>query len=159
MLKRWKVLRVIAKSLNNGATITKACDGAGIRSVTLWRWRKQNPKIDAFVEKALTNQIHVVEDALFKRAVGYSYDETTKEKAKSNEGTSEKQIIKIVTKEIAPDVTAQIFYLTNRASDIWKDRRALVNNVNNIKIIQANRYEKVKNEDLDGVLEGYLSRR
>jgi len=132
MYNRWKRLKAITKSLDNGASLTAACKGVGIRFVTLWRWRKDNPKIDAFIQKALDNQIQIVEDALFKRATGYRYEEVTKER---EESASEKRIAKVVVKEVLPDTTAQIFYLTNRAPEKWKDRRALVNNtvINNPK--------------------------
>ena len=132
MYNRWKRLKAIGKSLNNGTTITAACKAVSIRPQTLWNWRKENPKIEAFIQKALDNQIQIVEDALFKRAVGYQYEEVTKERQESE---SEKRIAKVVIKEVLPDTTAQIFYLTNRAPDKWKDRRALVQNtvINNPK--------------------------
>lgn len=55
-----------------------------------------------------------VENALLKRAFGYEYDEVTKEKGK---------VSKVVTKQVAPDVTAQIFWLKNRKPADWRDKR------------------------------------
>ena len=55
-----------------------------------------------------------VESALFKRAVGYEYDEVTFE-----EGVETKR----VTKQTAPDTTAQIFWLKNRRPGEWKDKQ------------------------------------
>lgn len=126
MYNRWKRLRVIAKSINNGASLTAACEGAKIRRGTLWKWRKENPKIDKFIENLIEGQIQVVEDALFKRAVGYRYEEVTKER---EESASEKRIAKVVTKEVVPDATAIMFYLMNRAPNRWADKRALINNI------------------------------
>jgi len=51
------------------------------------------------------------------------------------------------------NVGAMAFWLKNKQG--WKDSPAVVVTT----IIQQNRYEKVKDEDLDGVLEGFKSRR
>jgi len=57
-----------------------------------------------------------IENALFKRAKGYQYDEVT------YEGGVE---VKRVTKEVQPDVTAQIFWLKNRRPDKWRDKQSI----------------------------------
>ena len=55
-----------------------------------------------------------VENALLKRALGYQYDEITYEDGEK---------IKRVTKQVAPDTTAQIFWLKNRRPSKWKDKQ------------------------------------
>ena len=57
-----------------------------------------------------------VENALLKRALGYEYDEITTEYGKE---------IKRVTKQVVPDVTAQIFWLKNRKPDQWRDKQQI----------------------------------
>ncbi|MEO2261187.1 transposase [Paenibacillus amylolyticus] len=69
-----------------------------------------------------------VENALFKRALGYRYDEVTKEAAREmDEETGEYKTIMVetkrVTKEVQPDVTAQIFWLKNRKPETWRDKK------------------------------------
>lgn len=69
-----------------------------------------------------------VENALFKRAVGYRYDEVTREPGTvmDEETGEEKRVMvetKRVTKEVQPDVTAQIFWLKNRKPEAWRDRQ------------------------------------
>lgn len=120
----WKKLLAVAKSLQNGSSISAACEGAKMSRATLWYWRKDE-KVNALIQKLIDSQIQIVEDALFKRAIGYRYEEETKEREIS---ASDKKVVKVTTKEVAPDVTAQIFFLTNRAPERWRDRRALVNN-------------------------------
>ena len=58
-----------------------------------------------------------VESALYKRAIGYEYTETSKEVGP--DGVK----IKTTTKQVAPDVTAQIYWLKNRRPDRWKDKQ------------------------------------
>ena len=55
-----------------------------------------------------------VENALFRRAIGYEYDEVTYEC-----GVETKR----VRKHVVGDVTAQIYWLKNRRPDLWRDRR------------------------------------
>lgn len=51
---------------------------------------------------------------MLKRALGYKYDEVTIEY-----GIETKR----VTKEVVPDVKAQIFWLKNRKPAIWRDKK------------------------------------
>lgn len=69
-----------------------------------------------------------VDNALFKRALGYRYDEVTKEAARElDEETGEYKTVMVetkrVTKEVQPDVTAQIFWLKNRKPETWRDKK------------------------------------
>ena len=157
MHNRWKRLKAIGKSLNNGCSLKEACEGAKIRRVTLWRWRKDNPKIDNFIKSLLDNRVQEVEDALFKRAKGYRYEEITKER---EESASEKKIVKVVIKEVAPDTTACLAILFNEKSEKWKDRRALVQNTNIIKnTVNNNPVSKLNDEELDGIISGFIQKR
>ena len=61
-----------------------------------------------------------VENALLKRALGYKYDEVTQENIKG-----ELVVTKVVTKEVQPDVTAQIFWLKNRKPEEWRDKKEI----------------------------------
>lgn len=58
-----------------------------------------------------------VENALFKRAIGYEYVETREEIADGPQGPSSKTVT--IRKQRAPDVTAQKFWLTVRRPDRW----------------------------------------
>jgi hypothetical protein len=148
---RFKKLRAIAKSLQNGSALGAACEAAQLNRITLWKWRKQDERLNIFIKILLEHQIQVVEDALFRRACGYRYEEITKER---EESTLEKRTAKVVTKEVAPDSTACMFYLMNRAPERWADKRALVNNTNIIKNI-INPLGKLADEELNGIIAGF----
>lgn len=85
-----KELKAVFESLMKGASITRACQAAGLDFSGLWRIRKKYPEVEEAIEFVLESRIAIVEDALYKRAV---------------EG----------------NVTAQIFWLCNRAPDRWKN--------------------------------------
>ena len=62
-----------------------------------------------------------VEAALFKRACGYQFEEVTREEKLDRDG-----IIHVLTKkvlrDVPPDPTSAMFWLTNRKPDRWKYR-------------------------------------
>lgn len=92
----------------------------GVRTSTLYDWKKKYSEISESLKRGKEVVDRAVENALLKRALGYSYTETTKELV----GT--KMIVtKEVVKEVQPDTTAQIFWLKNRRPDIWRDRKDL----------------------------------
>lgn len=155
MLK-WKKLKAVVKSINKGAGIVAASDAAHLSRKTLWMWRKNDPKLNELIQEALDNQVQIVEDALFRRAIGYRYEEETKER---EVGTTEKKTAKIVVKEVAGDVTAQIFFLMNRAPERWADKRALINNININKNTVNNPISKLTDEALDGIINGAFQKR
>ena len=69
-------------------------------------------------------EIHV-ENALVKRALGYSYKEVTRERKQVvNPETGETEfklvVTKSVTKHVIPDVQAQQYYLEHRAPKRWE---------------------------------------
>lgn len=99
----------------------------GIHPSTLYDWQKKYPEIAEALKKGKEVVDRQVENALLKRALGYEYEEVTKEsrvkKDMKGDPISEMVEIKKVTKEVAPDTTAQIFWLKNRKPDVWRDRK------------------------------------
>lgn len=119
--ERWLTeegLELVTGWARRGLTDEQIAHNCGITAKTLYEWKK---KFSKFCE-ALKNGKEVadiqVENALYKRAVGYQYQERTVET--SEDGTK----VKVVTKEMAPDVTAQIFWLKNRQAGLWRDKPA-----------------------------------
>ena len=108
----------------DGLTDEQIAQNCGIRAATLYEWKKRYPEISESLKKGKEVVDIQVENALLKRALGYSYTETTKEAVFNPEkGESELHVTKIVEKQVAPDTTAQIFWLKNRRPDLWRDRK------------------------------------
>ena len=98
----------------------------GISRSTLGEWKKKYPVISDTLKKEKEIVDREVENALLKRALGYKYDETTREICENAEtGETEMRTTKIVTKEVVPDTTAQIFWLKNRKREQWSDRQSI----------------------------------
>lgn len=152
--KRLKIKPVIA-FLRAGESIFDACTKSKVSYRTFKRWQDTNPRLFNLVEIAKDDsenkRIKKVETSLYKRAIGYKYREVHIERDIQNPKI---KIQKIVIKELAPDPTAAMFFLMNRAPERWADKRALVNNTNIIKNI-VNPLGKLPDEELDGIIAGF----
>lgn len=91
----------------------------GVNPDTLYTWVKKYPEISEALKKGKEVIDRQVENALLKRALGYRYEEVTREMVE--DGSGRLVVTKVVTKEVQPDTTAQIFWLKNRKPDQWRD--------------------------------------
>lgn len=109
----------------DGLTDEQIAENAGINPATLYVWKKKYPEISETLKRGKEVVDREVENALLKRALGYEYTETTKEAVQDpSSGEVRMQVTKKVTKQVAPDTTAQIFWLKNRKPDKWRDKPA-----------------------------------
>ena len=62
---------------------------------------------------------------MLKRALGYDYEEVVQRPVVVDKetGETEMRVVQRVNKHVAPDVTAQIFWLKNRKPDEFRDKR------------------------------------
>jgi hypothetical protein len=84
---------------------------------SLTDYKAKYPAILAALKKGKEVVDIEVENALYKRTIGYEYTETRKE-FEGEALAKETETVKFVP----PDVTAQIFWLKNRAAERWRDR-------------------------------------
>ena len=93
---------------------------------TLKRWKKE-PANEPFRSALKTTKDYAdrkVENALYKSAMGYDWEEVTEElKFNPLTGRHEMVVTKKVHKRVAPSNAAQIFWLKNRRPDDWRDKR------------------------------------
>lgn len=119
----------------NGLTIEQIAKNLGISKVTFYKYMNDHIELFERLKKGKEVVDIEVENALLKRALGYEYKEVTKERTlkKDNNGVPlvnvhgvpihEMVITKEVTKQVAPDTTAQIFWLKNRKPQDWRDKQ------------------------------------
>jgi len=97
----------------------------GISVSTLEVYKKEHQEFSRALRKGKEVADIEVENALNKRALGYSYVEVkTTTNAQGIRTTTE------TTKEVAADTTAQIFWLKNRKPKEWRDRKDIDSNIN-----------------------------
>lgn len=107
----------------DGLTEEQISHNMGIAYSTLRVWKEKYSALSAALKKGKEVVDIEVENALLKRALGYSYNEITREsQLNPDTGKYELAVTKMVTKEVVPDTTAQIFWLKNRRPDIWRDK-------------------------------------
>lgn len=106
-------LILIQGMARDGLTQQQIADNLGINVDTLIEYKKKYTDFSEALKKGKEVVDIEVENALLKRALGYEYEEETYENG---------ILTKKVKKHVAPDTTAQIFWLKNRKPNNWKDR-------------------------------------
>ena len=104
----------------DGLTNEQIAENMGVDRSTLYEWQKTYSDFSDALKRGKEVVDRQVENALLKRALGYSYKEVTRE---LNIETGNLVVTKEVTKEVAPDTTAQIFWLKNRKPKEWRDKQ------------------------------------
>ena len=105
----------------DGLTEQQIAHNMGIGLTTLKDWKGKFPSILTAIKKGKAPVDLEVENALLKRALGYDYEEVITEIEEVGEGRQKKHVRKL-KKHMAPDVTAQIFWLKNRRPGRWRDK-------------------------------------
>lgn len=108
-----------------GLTQEQIAENLGISVQSFNNYLKRYEEFaEAVEEGAAECEIHI-ENALVKRALGYSYKEVTRERklvVDPETGEQEYKLVvtKSVTKHVVPDVGAQQYYLEHRAPKRWE---------------------------------------
>lgn len=110
-----KGIELIAGWRSAGATIKEIYERMGVDKRTFNTWRKKCPKLADALDTSKEIAIVRVENALFKRAVGYDYNEVTRELVEG-----EMRVTKVVTKHVPGDTKAMLAFLFNRNSQNWR---------------------------------------
>ena len=118
----------------DGLTYEQIASNCGIALSTLKDWRKRFSAISTALKKGKAVVDIMVENALYKRAMGYTFEEVVHERTcvgKDDDGLPIYEMVetKRVTKEVQPDVTAQIFWLKNRKPAEWRDKQQIDTNI------------------------------
>ena len=111
-------LKLIERWKRNGASEEEIAKRLGIAYSTFNLYKSQKSELSEALKKGAEIVDTEVENALLKRALGYDYEEITKERNDSGELV----VTKVVHKQVVPDTTAQIFWLKNRCPDQWRDK-------------------------------------
>lgn len=121
MAKKSKYEELVAPRLDTieglyreGWTLAAIANFLGISERTLCNYKNQYPELAEALKRGNDDSIYAVENALFKSACGYYYDE---------EELTKSGVVATVKKYAKPNVNAQIFFLKNRARDKWKDKQ------------------------------------
>ena len=110
-------LTLLTAWARDGLTDEQIANNIGITPSTLYAWKGKFSEISEALKKGKEIVVIEVENALLKRAKGYSYIE---KRMKIEHGNITE--IVTVTKEVPPDVGAAAMWLKNRKPKAWRDR-------------------------------------
>ena len=117
------------KSLaRQGLTLKEIAAEIGIGKSTLCNWANDNPDLLDALNEGRDIADSVVEDSLYKLAIGHTVIEKKTVVSATGEGEQKPARIEILEKQIPPNTTACIFWLKNRKRNRWTDRDNEFNN-------------------------------
>lgn len=114
----------------DGLTEEQIAANMGIGRTTLYNYKTKHQRIEAALVKGKEVVDRQVENALLKAAIGFEYQEVTKEPIFEENpltGLEEEvmRVTKIVTKQVSPNTTAAIFWLKNRKPHEYRDKQVV----------------------------------
>ena len=101
----------------DGLTQEDIAHNCGCSVSTFKEWVNRFPALAAVYKNARAVADIRVENALYKRATGYDYEEVTREEGPKG------VTVRYVTKHVPPSEVAAFFWLKNRKPHGWKDRK------------------------------------
>lgn len=104
----------------NGLTDEQLANNIGINVATLYTWKKKYDEINDALKRGKEVVDIEVENSLLKAAKGYFVDEEKTYISEVNGVVTKRK--EITKKYIAPNTTAQIFWLKNRKPIEWRDK-------------------------------------
>lgn len=109
-----------------GLTDEQIASNIGIGTTTFYTWVDRFPVIRESLKKGKAPVDFEVENALYKRAVGFEYEETETLIEEVNGETKKK--VKRIKRTALPDTSAIIFWLKNRKPEQWRKMNPTVEN-------------------------------
>lgn len=119
----------------DGLTDEQIAKNIGIHVSTLYTWKKKYSEIDEALKKGKEVVDYEVENALFKRAIGYDYEER-KETQEVVNGELKKKV-EITKKHMPADSTSAIFWLKNRKPDKWQNVSSAIKEKTRVEMERA----------------------
>lgn len=123
-----EILPIVEKLASQGLNNNQIAEGLGIGNRTFYDWMKMYPQFSQSIKKYRGVCDIMVENALYKNAIGFEYLEIQHERKRvgKDPDTGEwlyELVPTLTTNKIVPgNSTAQIFYLKNRMPHRYKDK-------------------------------------
>lgn len=112
--------------VRDGLTDEQLAHNMGIACSTLYEWKKKYAEISEVLKKTKDVVDKEVENALYKSAMGYDYEEVTEQRRFDRATGEYKMVVTERKKKHQPPNTASIiFWLKNRKPEVWRDRQEI----------------------------------
>lgn len=147
-------LTLITGWCREGYTNKMIADRMGITANTFYRWLNDSKELRDAVKQGKEVADYMVENALFKAALGFEYTETkTHITGKPDKNGNRNVKVEKTVKYFPPNVTAIAIWLNNRKPDQWKRNRDNVLEMNDddsnitVNIIKNSDVKKKEQEE------------
>lgn len=112
-------IQLVAGWRREGASFERIAYLIGITETTLRKWRSQEPRFEAAIQQTDDLVNAMVENALLRRALGYTAVEVVEELVEG-----EMREVRRIEKPVPPDTKACLSWLYSRRSDRWRIQQA-----------------------------------
>lgn len=109
---------IIERLARQGLTFEQVADFFDVSKEQVTAWLNTDPQFKEAWSKGRLNADHLVEQALFRRAVGYQ----TVEVKEKYDADGELKATEKITRATPPSELAMIFWLKNRLPHLWQER-------------------------------------
>jgi len=136
----------------NGLSDEEIAEKIGISRSTLSEWKKLYSDISDNLKIGKEDADTLVENALFKSACGYEYEEVTEEYVYDDK--LRKKVMRVTKRQkkyMPPSNTAQIFWLKNRRAENWRDKVENNFNPNEDTDALSKAFEELMKDDNTGI--------
>lgn len=125
-------LLLIESWARDGLTLDDMAKNLDVSLSSFCEYKNQYSELSESLKRNKDEADVIVENALYKRAIGFEYEEVTQEPLYNpitgvpilgEDGEPKIAVTKIVRKMVNPDTTAQIFWLKNRRPSAWRDKQ------------------------------------
>ena len=116
----------------NGLTRADIAKNIGVARSTFSVWVKENPELQEVLKTSSEQADAVIENALYKNAKGFFYDEETVCTVRRVEYENGKRVSEITEPRVVtikhyqpPETKAAFIWLKNRKPDTWRDKHEI----------------------------------
>lgn len=112
----------IKAAAKKGATNENLATLLGCGLTTIKKLKKDYPVFTDLLKTGREIADNLVENALFKRATGYDYEEVVTEVRLNHDGTGQTTFVKKTRKHVPPETAAALAWLFNRRPKDWTNK-------------------------------------
>lgn len=118
-MAKWDLIKeqlpTLTKMAREGNTETEIIEYLKISRNTFYKYKKQHPELQEALNEGYRTSLEKVEAALYKAALGYTYEEITHERDRAGDMVETKRVLK----EVQPNVSAIMNILKNKRTEDW----------------------------------------
>jgi len=107
-----------------GATDKELADFFDVVEDTINEWKKRYENFSVSIKRGKTIADSNVADKLYQRALGYSHPDVELKVLSDGQGQGSRIEKVDITKHYPPETAAAIFWLKNRQSSKWRDKKS-----------------------------------